>query len=179
MAAAARCIGGGIILVMLGLFLGIGWYFAHRPVTHTITTAELRDSLVIESTRSKGYVHVAFTLTLDVRLNDMCSYYAWEEGNAINNPNFYAFYMWNITNPAAVLNGSVALYEQYAILYETLTLLSHFRVRVGPYYYKYIWYNKNASFLDGGNIVEYNLIEDCINCNLSLYENRLYRYFCT
>lgn len=73
-------------------------------------------------------------------------YYAWEQGNAIENPNYYVYYLWNITNYASVLvNGSIPTFEQ-----------------VGPYFYRYIWYNRNASFSSDGTQVTYNLIEDYI-----------------
>jgi hypothetical protein len=112
--------------MILGCAIALGWCFSHQQIMHGVTVAQVRDALVVESTHSKGY-------------------YDWAEGNALNNPNYYSFYLWNMTNPEDVLKGANPNYTQ-----------------VGPYYYQYIWYNRNATFLDDGNIIEYNLVEDYI-----------------
>lgn len=87
-------------------------------------------------------------------------YYEWEEGNALENPNYYVYYLWNITNYAQVLTGALPIFEQ-----------------VGPYYYRYYWYNRNASFSTDGTQVTYNLIEDYIyEANMSLPANAYQDY---
>lgn len=126
MTKAARCITGGALLLVLGLFLTIGWYFTHHSITHSVTNSQLRNFLIVDSAKAKGY-------------ND------WMQGNALENYNYYVYYAFNITNLDDVLAGKDPIYEQ-----------------LGPYYYQYIWYNKNATWKDNGNIVEYNLVEDYI-----------------
>lgn len=55
MTKVARCIGGGMTMIVVGLVLTVGWYLAHHDITHRLTQSQLRDALVIESTSSKGY----------------------------------------------------------------------------------------------------------------------------
>lgn len=93
--ASAGWIGSGIIIIILGLVIGIGWYFTHKSITTDITDDELKARLVVDSERSKNYEN-------------------WKEGNALNNYNYYVYYMWNISNYEEFQAGNAAPnYTQY------------------------------------------------------------------
>lgn len=120
-------ISAGVILIVIGVAMGLTWYFIHAIVIDDIAQYELKGNLVLSSTSSKGYED-------------------WVEGTAQRNPNYYYYYMWNITNIDQVLaSGAKPIYAE-----------------VGPYVYRYYWYNRNASFSSDGNRVAYNLIEDYV-----------------
>ena len=44
-----KLITSGIILLTIGLFMGIGWYFAHTRVITTISDEEMKKTLVVDS----------------------------------------------------------------------------------------------------------------------------------
>lgn len=73
-------------------------------------------------------------------------YLDWANGTAQRNPNYYVYYFWNMTNSDDVIaNGSKPEYQQ-----------------VGPFYYRYYWYNNNPTWTEDGNKVEYSFLEDYI-----------------
>lgn len=69
----------------------------------------------------------------------------WVYGISTRNWNYYVYSFWNLTNPDDVLGGAKPEFEE-----------------VGPFYYRYYWYNTNATFSENGNKAEYSLLEDYI-----------------
>lgn len=87
-------IAGSIILV-LGVIIAVGWFFAFPPVLSTESNKKLKDALIVDSPNAQGY-------------DD------WVSGTAQRNPNYYTFYLMNLTNAADMIaTGAAPEYTQY------------------------------------------------------------------